>query len=136
MHFGLGCRNVTQIYVPKNYDFILLLDAFKKNAHLADHNKYKNNYDYNLAIHILNNTYYMTNESIILIEDPSPFSPISQLNYQYYSSAEEIKSKLQKDENIQCVVDNEKLSFGQAQCPAIHDYADGVDTMEFLMKLN
>ena len=136
MHFGLGCRNVTQIYVPKNYDFILLLDAFKKYAHLADHNKYKNNYDYNLAIHILNNTYYMTNDSIILIEDPSPFSPISQLNYQYYSSAEEIKSKLQKDENIQCVVDNEKLSFGQAQCPAIHDYADGVDTMEFLMKLN
>jgi hypothetical protein len=136
MHFGLGCRNVTQIYVPKNYDFVLLLDAFKKYAHLADHNKYKNNYDYNLAIHILNNTYYMTNDSIILIEDASPFSPISQLNYQYYSNVEEIKSKMAKDENIQCVVDNEKLLFGEAQCPSIRDYADGVDTMQFLMNLN
>lgn len=136
MYFGLGCRNVTQIYVPKNYDFILLLKAFKKFAHLADHNKYKNNYDYNLAIHILNNTYYMTNDNIILIEDPSPFSPISQLNYQYYSNVDEVRSKLEIDENIQCVVDNEKLLFGQAQCPAIQDYADGVNTMEFLLKLN
>ncbi|MGZ8536855.1 MAG: acyl-CoA reductase [Flavisolibacter sp.] len=136
MHFGLGCRNVTQIFVPKNYDFVLLLNAFKKYSHLADHNKYKNNYDYNLAIHILNNTFYMTNESIILIEDASPFSPISQLNYQYYSDAEEIKSKLENDENIQCIVDNEKIPFGEAQCPAIHDFADGVNTMDFLMKLS
>jgi hypothetical protein len=135
MHFGLGCRNVTQIYVPKNYDFVLLLDAFKKYAHLVEHNKYKNNYDYNLAIHILNNTYYMTNGSVLLIENASPFSPISQLNYQYYSSVDDVREKLQKDENIQCVVDNEKLSFGQAQCPSILDYADGVDTMEFLMSL-
>jgi hypothetical protein len=77
----------------------------------------------------------MTNGSVLLIENASPFSPISQLNYQYYSSVDDVREKLQKDENIQCVVDNEKLSFGQAQCPSILDYADGVDTMEFLMSL-
>lgn len=135
MHFGLGCRNVTQIYVPKNYDFVLLLDAFKKYSYLIQYNKYKNNYDYNLAIHILNNTYYMTNDSIILIENASPFSPISQLNYQHYSNANEVKTKLETDENIQCIVDNENVSFGEAQCPAITDYADGVDTMKFLKRL-
>jgi hypothetical protein len=135
MHFGLGCRNVTQLYVPNNYDFIGLLEAFKKYHHLINHNKYKNNYDYNLAIHILNNTYYMTNESVILIENSSPFSPISQLNYQYYTDENELRKNLQHNENIQCIVSTTDTGFGEAQCPGICDYADGVDTMGFLMKL-
>jgi hypothetical protein len=135
LHFGLGCRNVTQLYVPRNYDFVFLLEAFKKYHHLINHNKYKNNYDYNLAIHILNNTYYMTNEHVLLIEDPSPFSPISQLNYQFYSDEEELKNLLSKNENIQCVVSSSTINFGAAQCPGIFDYADGVDTIAFLLQL-
>jgi hypothetical protein len=134
-YFGLGCRNVTKIFVPKNYDFVPLLNAFKKYDHLADHHKYKNNYDYNLAIHILNNKYYMTNDSIILIENGSPFSPISQLHYEYYSNENELREKLKKDQSIQCIVSKKDIGFGEAQCPNVNDYADGIDTMKFLMSL-
>ena len=83
-YFGLGCRNVTKLFVPAGYDFIPLLDAFKKYDYFADHTKYKNNYDYNLALLIMNNKLYMTNESIILLENENIFSPVSQLNYNFY----------------------------------------------------
>jgi hypothetical protein len=135
-YFGLGCRNVTKIFVPKNYDFLPLLDAFKKYDHLIDHHKYKNNYDYNLAIHILNNQYYMTNGSVILVEDESPFSRISQLHYEYYSNENDVSEKLRNDQNIQCIVSKNDIDFGGAQCPDICDYADGVDTMQFLQRLS
>jgi hypothetical protein len=134
-YFGLGCRNVTKIYVPRNYDFVPLLEAFKKYDHLADHHKYKNNYDYNLAIHILNNKYYMTNGSVILVENTSPFSPISQLHYEYYDDGKEVTEQLRHDANIQCVVGEKNIDFGGAQCPQVCDYADGRDTMAFLMGL-
>ncbi|MEJ0105744.1 MAG: acyl-CoA reductase, partial [Bacteroidota bacterium] len=74
LYFGLGCRNVTKLYVPENYDFIPLLTAFKKYNYLADHHKYKNNYDYNLALQLLNNRFYMSNESILLTENSAVFS--------------------------------------------------------------
>lgn len=134
-YFGLGCRNVTKIFVPKNYDFVRLLNVFKKYDHLIDHHKYKNNYDYNLAIHILNNQFYMTNGSIILVENESAFSPISQLHYEYYSNEIEVREKLKNDQSIQCVVSKEDIDFGEAQCPGVCDYADGVDTMKFLMQI-
>jgi hypothetical protein len=135
-YFGLGCRNITKIYVPQQYDFIPLLDAFNKYNFLINHHKYKNNYDYNLAVHILNNRYYMTNGSILLIEDPSPFSPIGQLHYEYYSNADEIRLKVVQGSDIQCVVGKHNIAFGGAQCPDIEDYADGVDTMKFLLRLS
>lgn len=134
-YFGLGCRNVTKIFIPKNYDFVRLLKVFRKYDRLADHHKYKNNYDYNLAIHILNNKYYMTNDSIILIENESAFSPISQLHYEYYNNENEAREKLKKDQNIQCIISKKDIGFGEAQCPNVTDYADGIDTMEFLMRL-
>jgi len=134
-YFGLGCRNVTKIFVPVNYDFVPLLEAFRKYDHLADHHKYKNNYDYNLAIHILNNKYYMTNGSIILIENESSFSPISQLHYQYYANETEVKDKLKDDVNIQCIVSKNDIGFGDAQRPQVCEYADGIDTIEFLKGL-
>jgi len=135
-YLGLGCRNVTKIFIPKNYDFVPLLNAFKKYDHLADHHKYKNNYDYNLAIHILNNKYYMTNGSIILIENESAFSPISQLHYEYYSNENDVREKLKDDQNIQCIVSKKDIDFGGAQCPDVCDYADGIDTMQFLKGLS
>jgi hypothetical protein len=130
--FGLGCRNVTKIYVPAGYDFVPLLAAFKKYKALADHHKYKNNYDYNLAIHILNNKFYMTNGSILLIEEPSLFSPISQLNYEYYSDKNSLLSSLHDNKDLQCIAGQADVPFGKTQEPGIFDYADRVDTMAFL----
>jgi hypothetical protein len=126
---------VTKLYVPQDYDFIPLLDAFKKWNHLAMHNKYKNNYEYNLAVHILNKKYFMSSEAILLVEETSPFSPIGQLHYQFYSDSASVKESLQSDDAIQCIVGAGSLAFGQAQCPGVTDYADGVDTMAFLLQL-
>ena len=134
-YFGLGCRNVTKIYVPVDYDFVPLIEAFNKYQHLADHHKYKNNYDYNLALHMLNKVYYMTNGSILLIENKSLFSPISQLNYEFYTSEEEVVNSLKDNPELQCITGNNHISLGTAQCPSVNDYADGVDTMSFLTSL-
>ena len=135
-YFGLGCRNVTKLYVPVNYNFEALLNAFRKYDHLIDHNKYKNNYDYNLAILLLNHKYYMTNGSILLVEEQSPFSPISQLNYEFYESKEELQKKLHDNETIQCVVGDENTGFGMAQQPGICEFADRIDTISFLLNLS
>ena len=134
-YFGLGCRNVTKIFVPRDYNFELLLNRFKKYNYLFDYQKYKNNYDYNLAIHLLNKKYYMSNGSLLLIEEPSPFSPISQLNYEHYDDAEEVRQSLANNEAIQCVVGHQGLPFGSGQQPGVCDYADGVDTVQFLLDL-
>ena len=135
LYFGLGCRNVTKVYVSVDYDFVPLLEAFKKYNYLADHHKYKNNYDYNLALHLINKKYYMTNGSILLIEDPSLFSPISQLNYEFYNDKNELTSKLPVKQDLQCIVGKGFTPFGKSQSPAIADYADGVDTLRFLSNL-
>lgn len=135
LYFGLGCRNVTKLYVPEGYDFVPLLDALRKYSNLGDHNKFKNNYDYQLAGHIINNRYYMTNGSILLVEDPSPFAPISQVHYEFYKNAADVADVLSENESIQCVTGRHHTPFGAAQVPGICDFADGVDTMEFLNKL-
>ena len=135
LYFGMGCRNVTKIFVPKGYDFMPMLSAFKKYDHFKDHNKYKNNYDYNLALHILNGKYYMANESIILLENPSIFSPISQLNYEFYTDKKMVAESLRTLNDLQCAVGHDYIPFGQAQLPSLTDHADGIDTMNFLTKL-
>jgi hypothetical protein len=135
LYFGLGCRNVTKIYVPEQYDFVPLLEAFRKYNYLADNHKYKNNYDYNLALHLLNKKYYMSNGSILLIEEPGLFSPISQLNYEFYIDENQLKTLLPKKDELQCIVGKGFIPFGSSQMPAIADYADGVDTLQFLSKL-
>jgi hypothetical protein len=136
LYFGLGCRNVTQLLVPENYDFPPLLQALRKYDHLAGLTKYKNNYDYQLTLLILNKKYYMTNDSILLTENESPFSPISVLHYRYYRPGEAAAFLKGQETDIQCVVGRESLlPFGQAQQPRLEDYADGVDTMEFLQGL-
>jgi hypothetical protein len=134
LYFGLGCRNVTKIFVPENYDFVPLLQAFDKYKYFADHHKYKNNFDYYLTIQIMNNQYYMTNNSIILLKSEALFSPISQLNYDFYADIDKLTDELQNNTSIQCVV-GLKIPFGKAQTPSIFDFADGVDTMQFLLHL-
>jgi hypothetical protein len=134
-YFGLGCRNVTKLYVPENYDFLSLLEAFRRYNYLTDLSKYKHNYDYQLTLLILNKKYYMTNESVLLVEDPSPFSAISVLNYEYYRPGEDPAPALSGNPDIQCIVGSGQTPFGKAQRPELTDYADGVDTMEFLTSL-
>ena len=135
LYFGLGCRNVTKLYVPEGYDFVPLLEAFRKYNYLAEHHKYINNYDYNLALHLLNKKYYMTNGSILLVEDSAFFSPISQLNYEFYSDPKQLEASLAGRQELQGIAGQDHIPFGKAQCPAIADYADGVDTMGFLTNL-
>ena len=134
-YFGLGCRNVTQIYVPKEYDFVPLIEAFKKYDYLANETKFKNNYDYNLALFLLNNQFYMSNESIVLVENDNIFSAVSVLHYSFYEEADVLREGLTTLENIQCIVGHGHLPFGTSQTPSLFEYADGVDTMEFLLSL-
>ncbi|MEP7372438.1 MAG: acyl-CoA reductase [Chitinophagaceae bacterium] len=134
-YFGLGCRNVTKLYVPAGYDFVPLLSAFKKYNYLADHHKYKNNYDYNLSIHLLNKKYYMSNESLLVVEDAPFFSPISQLNYEFYTDLDKLTASLKEKEELQCIAGHGFTAFGQVQTPSLFDYADGVDTVRFLTNL-
>jgi hypothetical protein len=135
LYFGLGCRNVTKLFVPQNYDFIPLLTALRKYDHFAEYHKYRHNYDYHLALLMMSNKLYMTNDSTILTENASPFSPVSQVNYEYYGSKGEVDTKLKGDNDIQAVVGHGYIPFGKAQNPALDDYADGVDTMKFLLSL-
>lgn len=135
LYFGLGCRNVTKLYVPEGYDFIPLLTAFKKYNHLADFHKYKNNYDYNLSILLLNNKIYMSNESLLLKEDPSLFSPIGQLNYEFYIDMGKLSAFLKNNRELQCIAGRNFTPIGQAQAPSLSDYADGTDTIQFLLTL-
>ncbi|HET6768316.1 MAG TPA: acyl-CoA reductase, partial [Chitinophagaceae bacterium] len=135
LFFGMGCRNVTKIFIPREYDFVPLLSAFKKYDYFKDHHKFKNNYDYYLALHMLNGKFYMTNESIILVENSSIFSPISQLNYEFYAHKNTLEDTLTSLNNLQCSVGHGYIPFGKAQLPSLTDYADGIDTMKFLTGL-
>ena len=134
LYFGLGCRNVTQVLVPEEYDFLPLLNALDKYDYLMDAHKYKHNYDYVLTINIMNNTSYKTNGSIVLTPNPSPFSVISSLNYDYYKNLESVISTIDK-EQLQVIIGHSFKPFGEAQCPSFFDYADGIDIMAFLSNL-
>jgi hypothetical protein len=134
-YYGLGCRNVTQVCVPRNYDFAKLLRIFNKHNIYADLNKYKNNYDYHLAIYLLNRVPYMSNESLLMVENAMPFSAVSVLHYRYYDDRAGLLAELQLSEEIQAIIGHDLIPFGDSQKPALSDYADGVDTMAFLCSL-
>jgi hypothetical protein len=136
LYFGLGCRNVTKLFVPEGYNFEALVAAFKKFNYFLDNKKYKNNYDYNLSIALLNNQYYMSSGATLLLQnDTSIFSPISVVNYSFYKEEDEVLKELQNNSTVQCIVGKNFIPFGQAQQPSIYDYADGIDTMQFLLGL-
>ncbi|HMJ47335.1 MAG TPA: acyl-CoA reductase [Ferruginibacter sp.] len=133
LYFGLGCRNVTKIYVPDGYDFIPLIGAFNKYKYFSDHHKYKNNYDYQLSILLLNNVKYMTNGSTLLTQHSTVFSPISQLHYEHFIRLDDVEEMVKKNNDIQCIISRNFIPFGEAQRPGLFSYADGVDTMQFLL---
>jgi len=134
LYFGLGCRNVTQLFVPPAYDFVPLLQALRKYSYFTDEHKYKHNFDYNLTIQIMNNRFYMSNDAVLLTENASPFSPIGQVHYQFYTDKDKL-TEIVDLEKVQCFVGKGFTPFGAAQSPTLKDYADGIDTMEFLCAL-
>jgi len=139
-YFGLGCRNVAKLYVPQSYDFVPLLEALHEFRDIVLHNKYKNNFDYYFAMHVLNKVEYMNNGCIMLSENPSLQSPIANLHYEHYTDLSGLRQELeQRSSEIQVVVSKKdfanSLPFGKAQEPELADYADGVDTMAFLLEL-
>jgi hypothetical protein len=132
LYFGMGCRNVTQVWVPEGYDFIPFLTALKKYNYLLDQHKYKHNYDYQLALLMMSKQLYMDSGGILMSENPSPFAAISQIHYQQYKFDSPPNLNL---EEIQCVVGKNQLPFGSLQKPVLAQYADGVDSLSFLSGL-
>jgi hypothetical protein len=135
LYFGQGCRNVTHLFVPKNYNFELLINALKKFDYFLDLHKYKHNYDYQLAMLMMNSKMYMTDGSVLLAENDSVFSAISCVHYSYYEEEAALLKKLNENNDIQCIVGKKYIPFGQAQSPSLYQYADGIDTMNFLCNL-
>ncbi|WP_160138382.1 acyl-CoA reductase [Chryseobacterium sp. c4a] len=137
-YFGLGCRNVTRIFIPKDFVIDRLFENFLGFQDIINHNKYANNYDYNRAVYLLNQDKFWDNNFVMLKEDDKLFSPLSVINFSRYESLEEVKNFItENEENIQCVVAKEVLgldsiAFGDAQNPGLDTYADNVDTMKFL----
>ena len=141
-YYGLGCRNVSKVYFPKDFDIALLLGNLDKHKDIINHHKYHNNYDYNKSIYLVNLVHHYDNGFLLLTEDKSLVSPISVLFYERYDSREHLEDLLSSSrDKIQCIVSKDgwysgSLPFGQAQRPALMDYADDVDVMNFLISLN
>lgn len=141
-YFGLGCRNVSKIYVPKKFDFQVFMEAMHEFKELVLHHKFKNNFDYNFTLLILNKIKHYSNGCLLVHESELLYSRIASLHYHYYESIEQVTAdlKAQKDE-IQCIVSKDGVpgitttELGKTQEPGLTDYADNVDTLSFLVNL-
>jgi hypothetical protein len=138
-YFGLGCRNVSKLFVPKDYSFELMMEAFHHYKEIVLHNKYKNNYDYSYTLLTMNKIPTIFGTCVLMTENDGLQGRISQLFYNQYEDEKSLKKDLlSQKEGIQCVVSNSTIEglpnvgFGQTQQPSLSDYADGVDTMAFL----
>jgi hypothetical protein len=139
-YFGLGCRNVSKLFVPRDYIFDKLFEAIYDWHPLMDIHKYANNYDYNKAVYLMSEFKFLDNGFLMLKEDEGYSSPIATCFFEYYENQDQLKAKLQADaDKIQCIVTNgfyeNENAFGQTQNPHLWDYADGVDTVSFLLKI-
>lgn len=141
LYYGLGCRSVSKLFVPQGYDFDLLFQAIYPYKDIIEEQKYANNYDYNKAVYLMSLYQLLENGFLLLKEDEHYGSPIATLFYEYYTDVDSLKKKLTTDaEKIQCVVAHnfitEEVAFGKTQTPQLWDYADGVDTLNFLLNLS
>lgn len=139
-YFGLGCRNVSKFFVPKGYNFDPFFQAIYEYRDVILYEKYANNYDYNKAVFLMSNFKLLDNEFLTIKEDASYSSPISSVFYEYYDDLNQIKLRLENDaDQIQCIVSKDLISgsipFGQTQQPKLWDYADTLDTLDFLSKI-
>lgn len=141
MYYGLGCRNISKLFIPHDYDLKTFYDPIENYASVANHHKYKNNYDYNKSIYLVNSDPHYDNGFLLLKESASMASPVSVLHFERYDDTDEVNRFIaEESENIQCVISddpgiNTAIPPGTAQYPKLWDYADGVDTMEFLSKI-
>ncbi|MEK9603024.1 MAG: acyl-CoA reductase [Flavobacteriaceae bacterium] len=139
-YYGLGCRNVSKLYLPKEYDLNQIFGGLYPHAKIIQMNKYANNYDYNKAVYLMSEFDFLENGFFMLKEGKDLSSPIATANYEYYDLLKPLEKHLENEQdNIQCIVSNLKLPgavrFGEAQNPELWDYADGVDTLDFLKSL-
>jgi hypothetical protein len=141
-YFGLGCRNVSTLFVPDHYDFIPFLQLLDPLAfQFTSHHKFNNNYDYNKSIYLINGVLHFDNGFLLITENEGLVSPISTLYFQYYSAIETLNDKLGTlADKIQCIASKDgfypaSVVFGNTQRPGLNDYADGIDTMAFLTSL-
>jgi hypothetical protein len=139
-YFGLGCRNVSKIFVPKNYNFDLFFNGMFPYQDVIKYEKYANNYDYNKAVFLMSNFNLLDNEFLIIKEDTSFASPISSVFYEFYEDLSDLKNRLKAEsDQIQCIVSKNlienSIDFGQTQHPNLWDYADNVDTLKFLQEI-
>lgn len=139
-YFGLGCRNVSKLFVPKDYNFDAFFQAIFEYQDIIKYEKYANNYDYNKAVYLMSNYKLLDNGFLTLREDTSYSSPISSVFYEFYEDISSLKNRLQNEhEQIQCIVSNglieNSVAFGQTQRPKLWDYADNIDTLTFLTKI-
>lgn len=139
-YFGLGCRNVSKIFIPQNYEIISLLPKWEKFRDVIDHHKYHNNYDYQKSILLINGNHFFDNGFLLIEENTRLVSPISVLFYERYEDESDLALKLlESKDKIQCIVGRmtpASIPFGQAQSPMLWDYADQIDTLKFLENLN
>ncbi len=141
LYFGLGCRNVGKLYIPQNFDLIKLLDAWQDWAFLSDHNKYGNNVLYHRAIYLMNQISHLDTGFVLLKEDASLFSPLGCVYYTRYQDIHEVLEIVEREkEHIQCITSRdsgmfESVPFGEAQFPKLDDFADRINTMEFLQTI-
>ena len=139
-YFGMGCRSVSKIFVPKNYNFDLLFESLFEFKEVIKNNRYANNYDYNKAVYLMSEKKFTENGFLILKKDKNLGSPIACLFYDTYNSIKEIEKYIDNNsESLECIVSNLKLSnsipLGSSQKPKIYDYADKIDTLNFLLKM-
>ncbi|WP_144892417.1 acyl-CoA reductase [Flavobacterium tiangeerense] len=139
-YFGLGCRNVSKLFVPKGYNFDTFFEAIFEYQDVIHYEKYANNYDYNKAVFLMSNFKLLDNGFLTIKEDQSHASPISSVFYEYYEDLPALQTKLDSEnELLQCIVSGgcieNSISFGQTQNPQLWDYADNIDTISFLLNI-
>jgi hypothetical protein len=138
LYFGLGCRNVSKLFLPDGYDTGSLIRHFGRYSGFFNHNKYRNNYDYHLSVFMVNQVTFYDGGFFLMREHPSPASPVSVIHYEYYEDPQSVERLLTAEQDtLQCVVSAvgtgpARVRPGQAQLPELADYADGIDTMAFL----
>ena len=139
-YYGLGCRNVSKLYVPRDFDLNIVFGGHFTTDYVIKMKKYNNNYDYNKAVYLMSEFDFLENGFFILREHKAISSPIATAHYEFYDDLNKLKKQLKdQQEDIQCIISNIDIegciTFGDAQRPALWDYADRVDTMDFLLSL-
>lgn len=136
IHFGMGCRNVSKVFLPEGYDLNKVIGALYKYKEAVNHNKYGNNYDYHKALYLMNGDDILENGFMLFKEEKDLHSPLSVLFYEFYTDESALRKNLEGlRDQIQCIVSRNDIAFGKAQKPELWDYADGINTLKFLAEI-